>query len=74
MAYLGDSSLCKDGISPWAGNFPYKNKNPSALLPFPPPNGLSVIATGTQAMLLPAQLKQIYGCEFSTDFNLRMSL
>ena len=37
MAYLGDSSLCKDGISPWAGNFPYKNKNPSALLPFPPP-------------------------------------
>ena len=68
MAYLGDSSLCKDGISPWVGNFPYKNKNPSALLQFPPP------PPPTGSVLLPAQLKQIYGCEFSTDFNLRMSL
>ena len=54
MAYLGDSSLCKDGISPWVGNFPYKNKNPSALLQFPPPpppNGLSVIAGSTQTNL-----------------------
>ena len=48
MAYLGDSSLCEDGISPWAGNFPYKHKNP------PSPVG---------SVLLPAQLKQIYGCE-----------
>ena len=39
MAYAGDSSLCEDGISPWAGNFPYKHKNPSAPLQVPPPVG-----------------------------------
>ena len=43
MAYLGDSSLCEDGISPWARNFPYKHKNPPPL-----PSGLSVIAGSTQ--------------------------
>ena len=65
MAYLGDSSLCEDGISPWAGNFPYKHKNLSA----PPPPQSSQCYCRLNSNKYTAVNKI-----FSSDFNLRMPL